>query len=264
MSDSLIPSGDTSTETATTETTTEAPVTTQETTTQETTTTESTEVKPTFLFADGVAGEGDTPEWFKTDKYKTVSDQAKGYSELEKRFGSFTGAPKDGKYEVNDANGEAIDFETNPLMKLTAEWGAENQLSTEGLQGLVERVGQLANQQIEEDQTTAKAALGENADKRLADLSQWGKNNLDTEEFIQFQGLAQNAGQVEILEKMIGMAKNSKLVDKNAVDTPNAEDAKAELEKMQLATNEKGQRLMDVDLAYRAKVNAKMKEFYRN
>ena len=36
------------------------------------------------------------PEWYKADKYKSVAEQAKAYTELEKKFGGFTGAPKDG------------------------------------------------------------------------------------------------------------------------------------------------------------------------
>lgn len=59
--------------------------------------TESQVTEPKFLFADGVEGTGETPEWFKSNKYKTVADQAKAYTELESRFGAFSGAPKDGK-----------------------------------------------------------------------------------------------------------------------------------------------------------------------
>ena len=69
------------------------------------------ENKPGYLFADGVVGEGDAPEWFKADKYKTVSDQAKAYVELESKFGGFKGAPKEGKYEV-----EGFNFDDNPLI----------------------------------------------------------------------------------------------------------------------------------------------------
>lgn len=209
-----------------------------------------------FLYDEGIEAEGEVPEWFKASKYKTIAEQAKGYAALEKRLGSFTGAPKDGKYEI-----KGIDLETSPLMKLTAEWGIENQLSPEGLESLVVKVRDLAQKQIEEDSAMAKKELGADADKRLAALAQWGRNNLAPEEFTQFQGLAQNAGQVKVLEKLIGMSKNSKLAEIDNVQSTKT-DAKEELIKMQVATNEKGQRLMDVDMAYRAKVNAKMKQFY--
>jgi hypothetical protein len=49
-----------------------------------------------YFLSDGIKGTGDTPEWYKGDKYKSVAEQAKAYTELEKKFGGFTGAPKDG------------------------------------------------------------------------------------------------------------------------------------------------------------------------
>lgn len=48
-----------------------------------------------YFLTEGIKGAGDTPEWFKADKYKSIADQAKAYTELEKRFGGFKGAPKD-------------------------------------------------------------------------------------------------------------------------------------------------------------------------
>jgi len=205
---------------------------------------------PAFLFADGIGGEGEAPEWFKSDKYKTVSAQAEAYNELESKFGSFSGAPKDG-YSI-----EGVDIEDSPLLKLTAEWGAENQLSNEGLGSLIEKVNALATEQIEQDAVNAKEALGENADKRLGDISLWGKNNLSPEEFTQFQGLAQTAGHVGVIEKLIGMTKNSKLVKADTVAT-DATTASDELKEMQLATDPKtGKRMMD-NPEYRAKYNAK-------
>ena len=255
---SLIPSGDAAPEqtatTATTETTAEV------TTPEQTATTEGdpASTEGGYLFADGVVGEGDAPEWFKSSKYKTVSDQAKAYTDLEGKFGAFTGAPKDGKYEI-----EGINFEENPLMGTVAEWGAEMQLSPEGLENLVTKVGALAAKQQEEDQAAALEALGEKGQERLKSLAEWGRNNLAPEEYEQFQGLAQTAGHVEVLEKLIGMTKNSKLVDKTQVQNPNTQaNTEEELKAMYTATNDKGQRLMDVDPAYKAKTNKAMKDFY--
>jgi len=252
---SLIPSGEAATpETA--ETTTETTGAEEQQTT-ETATTEAAK----YLFADGVEGTGDAPEWFKANKYKTISDQAKAYNDLEGRFGAFKGAPKDGKYAI-----EGIDFEENPLMATVAAWGLENQLSPEGLENLVVKVGELAAKQQEEDQTAAMEALGENAQKRLADLASWGRNNLQPDEYEQFQGLAQTAGHVQILEKLIGMTKNSKLVKPDNITTNSSTraDQEAEIKKAYLATNDKGQRLMEVDPTYRKKVQAQMTEFYGN
>jgi len=258
--DTLIPGSETSTET-TTETSTATTAGEEQTTTTEATTTDTTSTEEGgFLFADGVVGEGEAPEWFKSKKYKTVADQAQAYTELEGKFGAFTGAPKDGVYEI-----EGVNFEDNPLMGTVAEWGKEMQLSTEGLESLVVKVGELAQKQQEEDTAAAREALGEKAEERLKALGEWGRNNLAPEEYTQFQGLAQTAGHVEVLEKLISMTKNSKLVDKTKVETPNTSaNTEAELKAMYTATNEKGQRLMDTDPAYKAKVNKAYKDFYGN
>lgn len=243
---SLIPNGETTTEEEITEITEEA-ITTNENK-------EVTESKG-YLFADGIVGEGDAPEWFKTDKYKTVSAQAEAYGELESKFGAFSGTPKDG-YDV-----EGVDIEESPLLKTAAAWGAENQLSNDGLSSLMERVNALATEQIEQDLVNAKTALGDKAEERLGNLSQWGKNNLSVEEYTQFQGLAQNAGQVEVIEKLVGMAKNSKIV-KADTHIPDFKDNAAELSKLQTAVDVNGKRKMEIDPAYRKMVNEKMKAFY--
>lgn len=216
----------------------------------------ASQVEATFLYADGIAGEGDAPEWFKADKYKSISEQAKGYSELESKFGSFTGAPKDGKYEI-----EGVSFEDNPLMDVVAKWGADQQLSNDGMAALFKEVDTLAQAQIAEDKAAVKEQLGKDADTRLATIGQWGANNLEAEEFTALKGLIQTAAQVELVENLIGMTKNSKLVTEPVVQVDKAAVEK-ELKDMQLAVNDKGQRLMDVDPAHAKKVNAKMKEFY--
>ena len=205
--------------------------------------------KPGFLFADGIVGEGDAPEWFKADKYKTVSDQAKAYVELESKFGGFKGAPKEGKYEV-----EGFNFDDNPLIGAVAEWGIENQLSNEGMKSLAVKVHELALKQQEEDRQNAMVQLGDDAPKRINNLAQWGKNNLSPEEFTSFQGLAQTAGHVEVLEKLIGMTKNSKLAATKQISTPTPAYTKADVDKMYTATNEKGERLVEIDREYYKKV----------
>ena len=65
---SLIPSGETAAPETAENTTTETTGAEQTTTTDTTTTEKSTEGK--FLFADGVVGEGEAPEWFKANKYR--------------------------------------------------------------------------------------------------------------------------------------------------------------------------------------------------
>lgn len=47
-----------------------------------------------WFFDENIPGQGDKPEWFN-DRYKTVAEQAKGWGELRKKLGGFTGAPEE-------------------------------------------------------------------------------------------------------------------------------------------------------------------------
>ena len=49
-----------------------------------------------YFLSEGIKVVGDLPEWYKADKYKSIAEQAKAYTELEKKIGGFTGAPKEG------------------------------------------------------------------------------------------------------------------------------------------------------------------------
>ena len=70
-----------------------------------------------FFLSEGIKGVGDLPEWYKADKYKSVAEQAKAYTELEKKFGGFTGAPKDGYSIVEGVEAEEVSMEME-LQKL--------------------------------------------------------------------------------------------------------------------------------------------------
>ena len=47
-----------------------------------------------YFLTDGIKGTGEAPEWYKSDRYKSVADQAAAYTELEKKFGAFKGADR--------------------------------------------------------------------------------------------------------------------------------------------------------------------------
>ena len=55
-----------------------------------------------WYWADGVAGEGNKPDWYNEGTFKSIAEQAEGYTKLQshhnKALGGFTGAPE-GDYE---------------------------------------------------------------------------------------------------------------------------------------------------------------------
>ena len=94
-----------------------------ETTTEEATETTETPTEGWFLNEE-VKGEGDVPEWFKADKYKSVAEQAKAYAGLESKLGAFTGAPKDG-YEVELPEGVDVELDSeDPMLVNFNDWAS--------------------------------------------------------------------------------------------------------------------------------------------
>lgn len=248
MSESLIPSGESQSQS-------QSETASQGESTSQSESQSATESQANYYFADGVAGNGDAPDWFKGDKYANVSEQAKAYTELEKKFGSFTGAPKDG-YAI-----EGVDFsEANPLMQLVGEWGAENSLSQNGMESLYNKVTELAERQIQDERDGHMKALGENAEQRLRDLGMWGENNFQGDELEAFKSVASTAQGVEVMEKLISKAKNSKLVEAPATQN-SQENMEKSFRDRQMATDKDGNRMMN-NSEYRKQLEKDMKDYY--
>ena len=123
-------------------------------------------------------------------KYKTVKDLESAYTHLQKKFGSFAGAPDE--YTLSEGL-EAGDW--------LQEWGRENGLNQEGFEGLVTKY-----QEVQAEQTSAKMAeeyakLGNNADARIDNLRDWGNaNNIPVEVM---DGMFQSAEHVQALEALM-------------------------------------------------------------
>jgi hypothetical protein len=139
--------------------------------------------EPKWHYADGTPGKGEPPEWFKKDKYVTVEQQAKAYTELEKRFGAFVGAPKDGKYELVLPEGVSGEFEPgHPLLDKFQKFAAKSQLNQEGFS---EVIGMLAEYEAMQapDIGEIKKQIGTDADVRIKAVATWAKANLDANGF---------------------------------------------------------------------------------
>ena len=105
-----------------------------------------------WFFAEGVPGVGDPPPYYKADKYKSLADQAKAYTDLEsmhgKKLAEFTeklrghaGAPE--TYELKMPEGwkapEGVDFQPDPdhpLAKAAIEVGKKHGLTQDAMSDL--------------------------------------------------------------------------------------------------------------------------------
>jgi hypothetical protein len=111
-----------------------------------------------YFYSEGVAASGDKPEWFKSDKYKTISDQAEAYVDAEKRIGemgskmsNFTGAPD--AYDLTAPEGFEFNTE-DPMLARSQEWAKGMNLSQEGYTSLV---GMYAEMQAAESKASDEA-----------------------------------------------------------------------------------------------------------
>ncbi len=159
-------------------------------------------VTPTgdWYYDHNIKGDGTPPEWFKGDKYKTVTDQAKAYSEVEKKLGAFKGAPE--KYDLAIADYPDLKFsEEDPLIKDFIESAKKNGVSQEYVSELLGVYAQ-ALTFGKPDSDAEMKKIGVNAEQDLQILSQWAGNILSAEEFGIFKGLVTTADSFRIFDKL--------------------------------------------------------------
>lgn len=210
-----------------------------------------------WSYAEGVAGEGEAPEWFKADKYNSIADQAKAYKDLEGRFGSFTGAPEE--YTDIALSPELVEMgieisKDDPLMEEALKFAKESNMSQDGLSKMVNLYAMsmaAENKSLEEFRTEELKALGNNADTRVSNLNSWANANLPAEMIEGFQAMATSASSVKAMERLVAMTRSAPIASDNAapVSGPTAEEVKA----MQFEKDEHGNRRMQTDPAFRQK-----------
>ena len=129
--------------------------------------------EPEWLWADGMRGEGEKPDWLKS-RYNSVADQAEAYTELEKKFGEFKGAPKDG-YNFDDI--DSIDPD-NPLISHFSKTFKDMNLSQDGFNRILSEFESLQQNMSSVDVAEEMKKLGPQGQEMIKQTSQWVANNL--------------------------------------------------------------------------------------
>ena len=207
-----------------------------------------------WFFADGVAGEGEAPEWFKGGKYKSVSEQAKAYTELESRFGSFTGAPEE--YSVNlgeelSERGVSIDSD-DPMLEEAMKFAKDANMDQKGFDNMVNLYAMMKvaeSDAIQQAKQEEIKSLGSDAQKRLDNLNAWGNANMPPELFEGFQSMVQSAGSVKALERLVAMTRNAPVNPDSVSQAPSV--SSEEVMKMQFEKDEHGNRRIQTDPAFK-------------
>ena len=205
-----------------------------------------------YFLSDGIKGVGDMPEWYKADKYKSVAEQAKAYTELEKKFGGFTGAPKDG-YEIVEGV-EADDA----LWAELVEFGNSTNMSQSALNQAWELLT-AQEQAVEEASIEAEMEkLGDNAVERVKVVEQYMKNNLDGDTYERLRYAVNSAEAVELVEALVKATAPAKLPIDGYVQPGGMEWADIEAEMFK--KDAQGNLLRSTDRNHEAKIQRMMKE----
>lgn len=200
--------------------------------------------------AQGIAGNGDMPEWLKADKYKSVEDQAKAYSELEKKFGGFIGSPKD-DYVMPEELAEAPLDEG--MVNILKEIGKENNMSQNMFNDLLSRVVDYQAQTGEQAIEQARQQLGADADSRINNVQNWLNTNAPQDIVDKIAPMATSAEAIEAIEWFMSKAKSSKMADTTTVQPSKMTDS--EYGEMLMAKDKFGNLKMSTDPQYKKQMD---------
>lgn len=214
--------------------------------------------------SDNIKGEGEIPEWFNKDKYKTVTEQAKGYNELVKKLGSFTGAPEEYKANLPDDVKEHWDLKTDdPLFETAVEWAKSNNMNQEGFDKLVEMfvTNEIAKHNLMEEQAEKekKQILGDNPDARIDQIRTYMDKNFAADQLEGVEELLKSPNGVMTMEALIAKTRPGNMSPENYQPAQGMTESK--LKEMQFAKDEYGN-LKTADPVYRREFEREMRAFY--
>lgn len=206
-----------------------------------------------YFLAEGIKGTGDAPEWYKADKYQSIAEQAKAYNELDKKFGGFKGAPKDGYAVVEGVESD------DELWKELVAFGERTNMSQDALNDAWDLMSAQEQAVAEVTQEAEIAKLGENAGQRIKNVEGFLKNNLDAETYTKVQDLVTTAESVELVEMLVKATAPTKLpIDGGEHPTGMTW---ADIETEMFKKDERGNLLRSTDRNHEAKIQKMMKEF---
>lgn len=194
---------------------------------------------------------------FVLDKYRAegrsedeaLQMQAKSYSELQSKFGAFTGAPDEYQLSLSDQLTEAgleIDAD-DPLIAKAMEYAKDSNMSQEGFQGMLELHGQyiMAMEQGRQELMQEEIkALGDDGQKRIGAIRQWAEANIPPDLMDGFNGMAVNADAFKAIEHLISMTRNAPVANDAQ---PVAQGDPAKVHAMQFEKDENGNRRINTD-----------------
>ncbi len=219
--------------------------------------------------ADAIQRPENVPEKFWNNETKSVNNDAvlESYNQLSSKFGAFTGAPDAYEYSLSEQLTEAgVELAADdPLISSFNELAKEANMSGEMANKLVnmfveaEYAKSGASGEAEEARIAEQMGLlGDNAVQRVNNIDNWARANLTPEQAEGLQDAATTAAGVQAIEALIAKSKNAPMQTGDV--NPVSQVSRAELEQLQFAKDENGNRKMQTDPEYRKMVQQKFAE----
>lgn len=152
-----------------------------------------------WFYDENMPGEGERPEWLK-DKYKSATEQAKAYNELDKKLGTFKGAPE--SYDTSLPDMPDFKFEEgDPMLAefldLAKSSNASQEFVTKALQQYVK-----SQQFFAPDPEQELQKIGVNAKAEINQLREWASQRLTADEMQVFGSMVTTAESFHVLQKL--------------------------------------------------------------
>jgi hypothetical protein len=219
--------------------------------------------------ADAIERPENVPEKFWNNDTKAVNNDAvlESYNQLSSKFGAFTGAPESYEFALNEQLTEAgVELSSDdPLIATFTEMAKDSNMSQDMANQLVNMYveSQYADGIAGGEAETARVAeemgkLGDNAQQRVSNIDNWARANLTPEQAEGLQDAATTAAGVQAIEALIAKSKNAPMQTGDV--NPASAVSRQELESLQFAKDENGNRKMQTDPAYAKMVRQKFAE----
>jgi hypothetical protein len=150
--------------------------------------------QPSWFLDEGMPGIGDRPSWLP-DKFKTVADLSKSYTELEKRVGIVPD-----NYDFTKS--KFLDPDYAPFQDLQV-LAKEKRVPQEFIDKMLESVDKYMDEFTIDNNEEIKK-LGDNGKERVVVLDNWAKANLSKDAYEALTGSLTNAASIKALEELRG------------------------------------------------------------
>ncbi len=190
--------------------------------------------EPWYL-AEGHLGSGPRPEYLDS-KFVNMQEQAKGYAELEAKFGGHSGAP--GEYNLEFLNNLPLSVDPNDPLLLDF-------IGKSKIEGINQKSFETA---VSSHVAARKAALpdpaeefkklGPTGSEQLNVLRQWAVNNLNADETQDILSYCTTASRISLMQKLRGISQPAVVpAHGTGVNAPRVESVEALQKELGMADN---------------------------